>query len=481
MDSEEYNVYKQQLIQVNQALLTSPEGAEREELLVLKGNIEELLSLFNAEEESTEPSTSKDPLSDEFALFMAKMEKEGAIENPTKKCDTKKLEDFKELEGTKCRAPHTHQWGHVAYHNAMICSVIPETMSNFDEVKVRVLFINPTHQEMLPCPYYYKSECKFSEDKCRFSHGEIVLYSSLQEYVEPKFDLLSTGSTVLAKQSNNLWYRAVIRKLYGEKCLVNNEENVNDYETSEDDETNADDKDDVINMSLMVTPPSDKLGDWGKIHKGYWIKADAKNGLHSRYWLRKELRRQTRSSNSGDFTRWEIFSDGETGRGSDHCMKLREQAGDDKDLFSVERKLKKMQRKQELQNQKAYERQCKKVDVFNFINETLSEGNNQKSEDSHTERQKIKKECSRSLNIRSLQIADNIRRIERDLETLKNSLARHTDASSNIHLKLKDKLVYRQDQLKMYQTQALMIRNEQSLRNDKKENDRLLMLFFYSI
>lgn len=83
-----------------------------------------------------------------------------------------------------------------------------------------MLFTNPIHQEMLPCPYYYESDCKFSEDKCRFSHGEIVLYSSLQDYIEPKFDLLSIGSPVLAKQQNNLWQRAIIQKLFDNKCIV---------------------------------------------------------------------------------------------------------------------------------------------------------------------------------------------------------------------------------------------------------------------
>lgn len=150
-------------------------------------------------------------------------------------------------------------------------------------------------------------------------------------------------------------------------------------------------------------------------------------------------------------------------------MNLREQAGNDKDLFSVERKLKRLQRKQEIQSRKAYERQSKQVDVFNFINKTLGDSSSGDRKDRIEEKQRIRKECSRSLNIKSLQIADNIRKVERDLEKLKDSLARHTDVTSNIHLKLKDKLVYRQDQLKMYQTQALMIRNEQSLRSNKKK------------
>lgn len=62
---------------------------------------------------------------------------------------------------------------------------------------------------MLPCPYYFDMEkdCHFSEEQCRFSHGELVDYSSLQDYIEPKFENLTVGSEVLAKQSDDLWYR----------------------------------------------------------------------------------------------------------------------------------------------------------------------------------------------------------------------------------------------------------------------------------
>ncbi|KAJ8945820.1 hypothetical protein NQ314_009042 [Rhamnusium bicolor] len=437
MDLNETNIYSQQLIQVNQALTNCPEGTEKEELLILKANIEELLSLTNGHEKPSTPSSSKDPLSDEFALFMIKKDKENN--------EAQNLEELKDIEGMKCRAPHKHQWGHIAYHNAMICSVVPDSTDSY-ETKVRVLFTNPTHQEMLPCPYYYDTDCKFSDEKCRFSHGEVVLYSSLQEYIEPKFNLLTTGSSVLAKQSNNLWYRAIIKKIYGEKCLVSNDENEqNEYKSSEDDEEKCegDGDEDIINMSLMITPSNQILGDWEKYTKGIGSKLMQKMG----YIVGTGLGRNA-EGRIDPITAVILPS----GKSLDYCMTLREQAGGDKNLFS-----------------KAYERKSKEVNVFNFINETLSDGNKSETKDRIDERQKIKKESSRSLNIRSLQIADNIRKSERDLEKLRDSLARHTDTASNIHLKLKDKLMYRQDQLKMYQTQASMIRNEQSLRNDKKK------------
>lgn len=64
------------------------------------------------------------------------MEKEGAMtknenENTKSKVNSE-LEKLGSIEGKKCKAPHTHQWGDIAFHNAMICSVFEEN----EEIKV---------------------------------------------------------------------------------------------------------------------------------------------------------------------------------------------------------------------------------------------------------------------------------------------------------------------------------------------------------
>lgn len=76
------------------------------------------------------------------------------------------------MVGKKCSAPHTHAWGAKAYHNAMICGLddineYDEEDIELDKVKVKILFTNPTHREMLPCAYYLDGECRFNADKCR--------------------------------------------------------------------------------------------------------------------------------------------------------------------------------------------------------------------------------------------------------------------------------------------------------------------------
>lgn len=60
-------------------------------------------------------------------------------------------------------------------------------------------------------------------------------------------------------------------------------------------------------------------------------------------------------------------------------MTLRENAGGDKDLFSVERKMQRQKKKLEQQRQKEYlrEKQREKNNVFTFINNTF--GNKRKN------------------------------------------------------------------------------------------------------
>lgn len=194
-------------------------------------------------------------------------------------------EDLKSLEGMKCQAPHKHSWGGVTYHNALVCGVIKTENQSFNDIQVRIFFTNPTHREMLPCPYFLEdSNCKFSDEKCRFSHGEIVAFSSLKEYVEPDFEKLKINSRVLAKNKDNLWHRAVVVKIGRNNCNVRyesskKEESVdlkdilpledseeNEESSSSDSENSAEEEvnDWAIQKSLLSLTPSPALGDWEK-------------------------------------------------------------------------------------------------------------------------------------------------------------------------------------------------------------------------
>lgn len=186
----------------------------------------------------------------------------------------------------KCQAPHKHTWGDITYHNALVCAVIKTENHSFNDIQVRVLFTNPTHQEMLPCPYFLEdSNCKFSDDKCRYSHGEIVSFSSLKEYIEPDFEKLKVNSRVLAKNKDNLWHRAVVLKMGRNKCNIKYESSKKEesvdlkdilplmVDSEEDGESSNSDSEGsenqevdeiVVQKSLLSLTPSQALGDWEK-------------------------------------------------------------------------------------------------------------------------------------------------------------------------------------------------------------------------
>lgn len=129
--------------QVEAALKVSTEGTDKENLISLSGDLRELISLTKdtIENAASNHSVHGDRRNEEFALFMAEMEKEGAVStNEDKGVDAFVGEELKSLEGTKCRAPHKHHWGDTVYHNAMICSVFSDG-SSYNDIDVSFCFV----------------------------------------------------------------------------------------------------------------------------------------------------------------------------------------------------------------------------------------------------------------------------------------------------------------------------------------------------
>lgn len=158
------------------------------------------------------------------------------------------------------------------------------------------------------------------------------------------------------------------------------------------------------------------------------------------------------------------------GRSLDHCMALREQANGDKNLFSVERKLKRQQEKQEVLNIKAYEREKKKQDIFSFLNQNIlnsmpSTSGNQNKE-SKRAKMDIKTQTNRKLNVESLKIGEDIRKIEKEIQKLQESLRRQKD-NAQISQQLNMQLDIRKSELDRMKKSESSLQTEQNLRKDK--------------
>ncbi|XP_012542684.1 zinc finger CCCH-type with G patch domain-containing protein [Monomorium pharaonis] len=472
--------YETQLSQVDTTLSITPKGPDKDNLLSLKSDIEELISLtkeslqrLEGENKNKNDSNSYNPddkvedlLDREYLLFKAELEKladnsEDKQDDMTTAASNSIEDELKELEGMKCKAPHGSTWGGIGYHNAMICSVYrdsDETIKNIHDIKVRVLFLNPTHKEMVPCPYFLNSNCKFSDENCHYCHGEIVPFSSLQEYKEPDFYNIKVGSKVLTKQKNNMWQRSVVLKLPekgGDEYRVKFEssgkiieaglqdllplddtnlemsDTSNDTDDGDEDINNVDNdsesnfyrNDQLVHKSLFTLQSNEPLGNWERHTRGIGSKLMMQMG----YVIGTGLGKQ--SDGRIEPVEAQVLP---AGKSLDHCMELREFAGNDKDLFSAERKMRKQQQKLEQQREKQYQREKQKEDnnVFNFINRTLGDKPKESiTASSSQSKNKLRAESNRNLNVASFQIGENINRLERESSKLKESLTKHAKGS----------------------------------------------------
>lgn len=200
---------------VEQAFLSTLDESARQELQTLKDNLIELIALTQVTQEEkngqTKTITNEENYEDEMQKFMQEINEIG---KDKERDDDSKLQElkmkFEKMIGEKCSAPHKHTWGAVAYHNAIICGIEDESYIDEDgnvDVKLKVLFTNPTHREMVPCSYYFKGNCRFDDANCHFSHGESVPAADIKDYNVPDFSRLTRNCVVLAKLNDSMWHR----------------------------------------------------------------------------------------------------------------------------------------------------------------------------------------------------------------------------------------------------------------------------------
>lgn len=99
--------------------------------------------------------------------------------------------------------------------------------------------------------------------------------------------------------------------------------------------------------------------------------------------------------------------------------------------LKIEQKLKRLQKKEEERNKRAYEREkeLEKRNVFNFINRTLGD----KTETEPTVASSmtdVKQSSSKDLNIEQFKITEDIKRLEREIIKLNNSLVKYPSGSN---------------------------------------------------
>ncbi|CAH1401162.1 unnamed protein product [Nezara viridula] len=512
-------VYKEQLNKVNQTIAATSSGPEKNELIGLRDNIEELLnltqeslhSLVDNDKSKNEESSAivaaaddEDPFAKEYALFKAEL---GDIDdkNECKNDENEKeenlsgeeetpsiFEDLEKIIGMKCQAPYTSKSGSTGYHNALVSGIeTNDSISDLDHIKVRVLFTYPTERDMVTCPYFLDDRCNFGEEKCNFSHGYFVPFGELREYREPDFTNLKRGSRVLAKIGDNkVWKSTVIEEISSdEQVLVKHEGNFaavpihdifpltnDDGDSSDlttDDEMDEDllrknfnsRQEEMVELSLSRQPQTQRMGDWEKFTKGIGSKLMAKMGYVVGCGLGK--------NGEGRLDPVEALVL-PAGKSLDHCMNLKEAAGGSKDLFSAEKVQKKLALREIRRTQKAYRRQKhrEKHNVFNFINRELNAaaepGTSSKTKSNQSITNKISKTSCRELNVERFKIAEDIRESEKRIYILSESLTRQKPDSvpyNNIMSKLQN------ERGKLHSLKSFdgKVEREQTLRETKRK------------
>lgn len=158
------------------------------------------------------------------------------------------------------------------------------------------------------------------------------------------------------------------------------------------------------------------------------------------------------------------------GRSLDHCMALREKANGDKNLFSVEHRLKQLKKKQEAANEKAYARELQKTDVFSFINDNIFSGSAKASTSATTnkpvERKDFKNQTNLNLNVEKFKLGEDIRRKEREIEKVQIALQRHK-LGTPMHKQLTTQLQARRNELTVMKKSENNMTREQNFRKDK--------------
>uniref|UniRef100_A0A182Q6B9 Zinc finger CCCH-type with G patch domain-containing protein n=1 Tax=Anopheles farauti TaxID=69004 RepID=A0A182Q6B9_9DIPT len=511
--------YTAQLNQIAQALQHTKDESERSELEKLKLDLTELLNLtqetlVHSKDEAhsvdelkgnaiQKDSATADPIDDEFALFMREIKQLDPSEQtesvnedaPEPESDSSEELDLDGLLGSKCSAPHLHTWGSTVYHNAMVCSL---DSSNLAEATAKVLFTNPTHREMIPCAYFLDGDCRFTDEKCHYSHGEVVRLDQLRDYREPQFEQLRRkGSLVLVKQSSRLWCKGTVLEVNfeGKRCKIRLEEgkreqaevpfedllplDEHDGSDAEEDHISASEEDSdeealrraqMVEKSLFHPAPDRRLGEWEEHTCGIGSKIMQKMGYVVGTGLGREGEGIVIPVSAQVLPQ---------GRSLDYCMELREQANGDKDLFSVEKKLVQLKKQQEKRAARDYERRSKAdkaKDVFSFINEQVFNGGGESSKAKRLEKhtateingRELKEHTSKNLNIASLKLSEEIRRAEAEVERLKIALTRHkvgTPASDNLRRQIDAKRA----EISRLQASEYNISKEQQLRSDKRK------------
>ena len=155
------------------------------------------------------------------------------------------------------------------------------------------------------------------------------------------------------------------------------------------------------------------------------------------------------------------------GRSLDACMEIKEKAGDG-NLFSAEKRLKRIKKKQEQLAKREEAKQKSEESVFNFLNANLSKSASALKKDTVSKKD-LTKETEKNLNKKMLSIGATIKQANIDIARLRESIKRHQGRDDATAERFKLKLESMEKYLSELKQSELHVQSEQRSRCDNKK------------
>ncbi|XP_042875567.1 zinc finger CCCH-type with G patch domain-containing protein-like [Penaeus japonicus] len=515
-------IYQNQLKDIEGAL-SSAEEAEKQQLQELQANLLQLLDLTlqqlsqqsqlkeeepqqhtsgnrSSEEDFSQSASDKSGsscsdknLDDEFALFQSEIADITETTGEEEKTDSKySKEELLAVEGTHCRAPFIEKWGGHTYHNAVVLNIVTQDGGDVDlnEPEVQVLFSQPTCREMLTCRFFLSGRCKYSDDKCRFSHGMKVPFCDIKEYREPDISILDSGSRVLVQHTDDLWTNATVQDILEDRSafcvkidhsksvaevkpnqiipLHQGEEDSEKYEAdnhSEDDSSDDERAVFIPTANWLQNSLSQQLGEWEKHTKGIASKLMAKMGYIIGTGLGPNGEGRVEPVSAYVYPQ---------GVSLDGCMELRE-ASNGEEMLQVEKRLDRQRRIEEAKSVQAAERLRARTSVFDIINKKLGTNGQETDDTDANPKQRLnvcktvlQKDTNKDLNRKNYQLSENIRQLQRDITKLEGSRDRQSGNKAAADI-ISTKIQAKQSELQRARDAERKVQGEQQSRRDAKK------------
>lgn len=366
---------------------------------------------------------------------------------------------FDHLVNQKVRAPYKIN-DQEYFCNAFI-SIIEEVLDEYDDCIVKVFFLNPLNEKMKVCDHYFDGICNYNED-CKYSHGELILYSRCEPYIAIEYDKLKKNLHVHVKTDDMIWKPGTIvsvdqlettcevKMQNGTKSIVNFEDILPPYRSDDDDssEFSMSDFDDCDEMPSFVRAfvAPNTFGEWEKFTSGFGSKMLQKFG----YELGKGLGKN--GEGIIEPVQAKIYI---PGKSLDFNMNAVERSQRD----TVEAKCKRDSAREERRKSKA----TTSDNVFSIINEVgkIKSKNSKSNVD-------FKTQSKKELNLNNFKISEDMKKTEKSISKLKETRLRQLKdpkALKNIDLQLQIK----EKELNDLKHKQNLLNREQDLRKDNKK------------